>query len=277
MPSLAQPIQNTLPGLPPELRCMVYENMLPMFDNHVSVYRGLFLACRQLHDEYEAVATKNIRKFMSSITEEWKKAYDTELWISVSAYRDVHISIPLSFIRAIGWSRDDGDSKKGESDGKFPSVLLPLIPLHISCLRFSFHEDEEGEDPPNTLEHSQFLKNMYRIMEKKTILPTGEGSATVSPYRLAADRLRIEWEPDDWTYHSALSPLCFCLKKVEQDAWYEASRTWGWEGNDYSDPITPPRDEFTWKTSEIIWDRLVGVAYDEKGQIVKRYFAKDQH
>ena len=275
--STEEPTRTSLLGLPLELRCMVYEHMLPIFDNHISESRGLLLACRQLHQEYKAEATKKIPVFTASITEKWKKAYGSELRLSVLAYQAVHVSIPLSFIRGTTFSADDSDSEGGETDGRFPPVLLPLIPLYTSCLWFFFYEDVEGKEPPTTMQHVEFLEHMYHIMKSNLVLSTDEDATLYYPHALAADRLRIEWGPDDWTYPDALPPLSFGRKTMKGYSWVESMITWGWEGNESSGFLTPPRDQYTWQTSEIVWDRLVDVEYDESGELVSRNLAKDQH
>ena len=250
------PPRTSLLGLPVELRINIYGNISPMLDDHFGAYKGLYLSCRQIHDELKEEAAKRMNKYLSGIQEDWKKTYKSVLRLSLTGIKNVNVSIPLSHIY---------------HKLRFHGPLVALLPLKISRLSISFYNDNPDADPPDSESHMDFLCEIDKILGEKIQLLTHRSKEMEVPYRLGADQLRIEYAPGDWLHgeeievDDAISPASWNIELEKSILWHETKRAYGWR--------TPPR----WKKEEIVWDKLTNIEYGRNGKVVDISYARDLH
>lgn len=125
--------------MPAELRLDVYKQILPPVRGSCEDFSAMFLGSKQLKAEFEAEACRELTVILETVEKEWDKEYPSPLRIrkpsSISDLQKVVVGVPNSVFR-----NDDITS--------FPEVLVPLLKLHLNCLRLEWYEDEEKPSRP---------------------------------------------------------------------------------------------------------------------------------
>jgi hypothetical protein len=196
--------------LPSELRLQIYQHFSPPLDNNMFYGSGIFLACKQLNAEVTDETIKNMTCYLTAITQEWDEQFKSPLITKypttvAEVMSGIEVSIPAS-IFCIAISDIRHTCKKLP---RFPPALMKLVPLGVSVLTLTIHEDESspsaGDSHPDNLDfdlikhrarsYLPFSWDIVCLSNNSSSLLDASGTQYIYEGRWACDRLRLRFTP----------------------------------------------------------------------------------
>ena len=147
--------------LPAELRYCVYKYLSPV-EAPLSAYRGLFLACRQIHAEMESECFKNWVEWLTETNNRWKNEQAAGDLIQLQMPRKfsdishLRVNSPL-----LPWGMEDAPSDAYWMTQVLADILTAVFPLHLSSFTI---QHTPFAYPPDLLQTFCFESFFRRIL-----------------------------------------------------------------------------------------------------------------
>lgn len=119
-------------SIPIELRLQIYKHITIRTVAPLSVYRGVYLSCRQIKSELDNEGPKILLKYLSKLV---SKIPDIQLSLPGSIFAMQHIRMTLS--------ESITDSENSVFLHKKFTILVRLLRLHLSSLTFTYERAVE--------------------------------------------------------------------------------------------------------------------------------------
>lgn len=191
-------------NLPAEVRNLIYSLCTPL-TGYMQDFKGLLLASKQIHAEYEYEAVNTISRLLDRVRKDWPHQLELRIQnpTKISDINSINVNLPVSLYYPFG--RPSGQMTSDRTLAtRLEPCLSPLFYLYLTQLTIGYYYDVKYERPDSA--YAFELIPLGLLTDLTNILnPTGDyGTGRLfSPTRksrrfrldhpLCVRRLRYQW------------------------------------------------------------------------------------